>query len=504
MVRAGRLARRAGPDLRDDRRRRAAGGPDLGVARHRGQRRHGRDHRHRRPQQDPVGHLGLARSATSATCRASSRPSAGTRRAATATTSRRSERRSTSCAPVTDRPKVIIADTIKGRGVSFMEGRAPAGEKFYRFHSGAPDDDDLRAGGRRAGRRGERHARRARRDRRSRSSRTPAPSGPTSQGRAAAGPGLLAGAGRPGRARRPDRRARRRPRARHRADPVRRALPRPVHRVRDRRAGHGLPGRRAGAAAASCRSCTRFACFLSTRPNEQIYNNATERRKVVYVGSLAGLLPGRPGPLAPVGARHLRPARRYPGSRCCSRRCEDGGGAGGARTVWTSRRRAVTCGSSRSRARCRSRCRGTIGCSAAAGVALTEGDDAVLFGVRPGDAEPGLAGGRAAARAPRVRAPGGQPALAQSRGRRLAGRRSRRRCGPVHPRRSLRERRPGRDARRAAGRARARARGAGPALRRVGKFPACGQNDEVLRAHRLDAESLAQDIAAALAEAAPD
>jgi transketolase len=38
-----------------------------------------------------------------------------------------------------------------------------------------------------------------------------------------------------------------------------------------------------------------FACFLSTRPNEQIYNNATERTKVVYVGSLAGLLPGGPG-----------------------------------------------------------------------------------------------------------------------------------------------------------------------------------------------------------------
>jgi transketolase len=34
---------------------------------------------------------------------------------------------------------------------------------------------------------------------------------------------------------------------------------------------------------------------LSTRPNEQIYNNATERTKIVYVGSLAGLLPGGPG-----------------------------------------------------------------------------------------------------------------------------------------------------------------------------------------------------------------
>jgi transketolase len=41
--------------------------------------------------------------------------------------------------------------------------------------------------------------------------------------------------------------------------------------------------------------CHSFACFLSTRPNEQIYNNATERSKVVYVGSLAGIVPGGPG-----------------------------------------------------------------------------------------------------------------------------------------------------------------------------------------------------------------
>jgi transketolase len=38
-----------------------------------------------------------------------------------------------------------------------------------------------------------------------------------------------------------------------------------------------------------------FACFLSTRPNEQIYNNATEGKKIVYVGSLAGVVPGGPG-----------------------------------------------------------------------------------------------------------------------------------------------------------------------------------------------------------------
>ena len=38
-----------------------------------------------------------------------------------------------------------------------------------------------------------------------------------------------------------------------------------------------------------------FACFLSARPNEQIYNQCSERSKVIYVGSLAGLLPGGPG-----------------------------------------------------------------------------------------------------------------------------------------------------------------------------------------------------------------
>ncbi len=41
--------------------------------------------------------------------------------------------------------------------------------------------------------------------------------------------------------------------------------------------------------------CHSFACFLSTRANEQIYNNATEHTHVVYVASLAGLLPAGPG-----------------------------------------------------------------------------------------------------------------------------------------------------------------------------------------------------------------
>src|SRR5829696_5327761 len=38
---------------------------------------------------------------------------------------------------VTNKPKVFIADTIKGKGVSFMEGIA-CGDQTYHFHAGAP------------------------------------------------------------------------------------------------------------------------------------------------------------------------------------------------------------------------------------------------------------------------------------------------------------------------------------------------------------------------------
>lgn len=38
-----------------------------------------------------------------------------------------------------------------------------------------------------------------------------------------------------------------------------------------------------------------FACFLTTRASEQIYNNCSQSSKVIYVGSLAGLLPAGPG-----------------------------------------------------------------------------------------------------------------------------------------------------------------------------------------------------------------
>jgi transketolase len=42
-------------------------------------------------------------------------------------------------------------------------------------------------------------------------------------------------------------------------------------------------------------ACHSFACFLTPRANEQIFNAATEGTKVLYHGSLVGLVPGGPG-----------------------------------------------------------------------------------------------------------------------------------------------------------------------------------------------------------------
>jgi transketolase len=48
---------------------------------------------------------------------------------------------------IADKPKLIIADTIKGRGVSFMEGPAALedGAGLYKWHAGAPDDHTFEA-----------------------------------------------------------------------------------------------------------------------------------------------------------------------------------------------------------------------------------------------------------------------------------------------------------------------------------------------------------------------
>jgi transketolase len=49
---------------------------------------------------------------------------------------------------IPDKPKVLIADTVKGKGISFMEGPTALkdGKGLYRWHAGAPDDDSFEAG----------------------------------------------------------------------------------------------------------------------------------------------------------------------------------------------------------------------------------------------------------------------------------------------------------------------------------------------------------------------
>ena len=49
---------------------------------------------------------------------------------------------------IADKPKVLIADTVKGKGISFMESptELPDENFLYKWHAGAPDDDAFEAG----------------------------------------------------------------------------------------------------------------------------------------------------------------------------------------------------------------------------------------------------------------------------------------------------------------------------------------------------------------------
>jgi transketolase len=196
---------------------------------------------------------------------------------------------------ISDRPKVLIADTVKGCGVSFMEHTAMESDAaLYRFHSGAPDADAYTRAARELidrinGRLGslgvgplalETAERRA----------VPPPGAGAQRLVAAYSQALLEAAAAEPRLVALD------------ADlildtgliPFRDAFP-------DRFVECGIAEQdmvsQAGAMALRglLPVVHSFACFLTARPNEQIYNNATERTKVVYVGSLAGVLPGGPG-----------------------------------------------------------------------------------------------------------------------------------------------------------------------------------------------------------------
>jgi transketolase len=194
---------------------------------------------------------------------------------------------------VRDRPKVIVADTVKGKGVSFMEGPAMKPGELYGFHSGAPGEQHYTAG--------------------------------LQELRAAAdlrlaeiGLGAVATETRMRNPRREPRQTENLIAAYERALVAQaERLPRlmaldadlvkdcglvafaarfPERFVECGIAEQDMVSMAAGMARRGALPIVHsFACFLAARPNEQIYNQCSEQSKVMYVGSLAGLLPGGPG-----------------------------------------------------------------------------------------------------------------------------------------------------------------------------------------------------------------
>lgn len=196
----------------------------------------------------------------------------------------------------TGRPRVLIADTIKGRGVSFMEpSREPQpGTYVYRWHSGAPDHESFTRGSEELLQRirtrfaalglgepvleviGESE---------------PAAAGAPKEFIADAFGEALVELG----ARRPDLVVLDGDLA---ADCRVRAF---GERYPDRFIENGIAEQdmvsMAGGLARSgfLPVVNSFASFLASRANEQIYNNATERSKIIYVCHFGGLIPAGPG-----------------------------------------------------------------------------------------------------------------------------------------------------------------------------------------------------------------
>jgi transketolase len=195
-------------------------------------------------------------------------------------------------ATVTDKPKVFIADTTKGKGVSFMEGLA-CGDQTYHFHAGAPSLKDYVAATREMIVRVNERLRLVDQPPVAlESAPLPIRISPKKPEKIvlAYGDELLA-------------------MARDRSDIIvmdadllsdcgieafKAELP-------ERFIECGIAEQHMVSAAGGLALrgllpvVHSFACFLSTRANEHIYNNATERRKIIYTATLAGVVPGGPG-----------------------------------------------------------------------------------------------------------------------------------------------------------------------------------------------------------------
>ena len=193
---------------------------------------------------------------------------------------------------VTDKPKVFIADTIKGKGVSFMEGIA-CGDQTYHFHAGAPTlENYVKATRELIARINGRLEQLGQPKVALTSAPLPVRIAPKNPEKIvlAYGDELLA-------------MARQRPEIivmdadllsdcgieAFKAELPQRFIECGIAEQHMVSAAGGMALRGMLPVVHS------FACFLTTRANEHIYNNATEKRRIIYVGTLAGVVPGGPG-----------------------------------------------------------------------------------------------------------------------------------------------------------------------------------------------------------------
>jgi transketolase len=402
--------------------------------------------------------------------------------------------------PITNQPKVIIADTIKGKGVSFMEYTAMLpGDRYYRFHSGAPDDATYaRAAGELMA------TANALLEQAGQAALTveeaPTPKRPDVQGTqrlvAAYSRALLAHAEQDPRIVALD------------ADlvldtgliPFSERLP--SRFIECGIAEQDMVSQAGGLALHGFLPVVHsFACFLSTRANEQIYNNATERRKVVYVGSLAGLLPGGPGH-SHQSVRDISALAAIPGLTMVQPSCE---AEVDLAVEYCLREAEESCYLRLVSIPCRVpyHLPPTYRLERGRGIALTDGSDAVVFGYGP------------------VLLSQAFEAATLLRQRRGLGVRlvnlpwlnavdsdwfAREVRGVPHVFTLDDHYVSGGQGEMLVSRLAELGLSSGVRVERFGvrTIPACGQNDEVLRAHRLDAESLATDFGAAMSGGPPD
>jgi transketolase len=199
---------------------------------------------------------------------------------------------------ITDKPKVLIADTVKGKGISFMESPTELpDEKFlYKWHAGAPDDDAFEAGYRELSENINRRLQNAGLD---------ALTGSVIENREknrvrlkdtaekvvnAYGEALVElGAGREDMVVLD---------ADLSADCGLRLFEKtyPQRFIESGIAEQDMVSTAGGLALQGFLPVVNsFGVFLASRANEQIYNNATEKTKIIYVCHYAGLIPAGPG-----------------------------------------------------------------------------------------------------------------------------------------------------------------------------------------------------------------